>query len=128
TGSIAAATAYNGDTLSAQEYNPNIKFVLPKEGALIWVDHWVVYSNSQNRQLAYQFLNFINQPEIAAQNAEYVYTAPANTESLKYVSQEFLDNPVIFPSSEQLKNSEVLQPLDGRTLRTRSRIFNKIVN
>jgi len=128
TGSIAAATTYNGDALSLQEYNSNIKFVLPEEGGELWVDHWVVFSSAKNRQLAYQFLNFINQPEIAAKNAEYVYMAPANTESLKYVSQEFLDNSIIFPSIEQLERYEVLQHLEGRTLRTRSRIFNKIVN
>jgi len=127
-GEVVAVPAYNGDALSAQEYQQNIKFVYPKEGALLWVDHWVIYAGSTKKALATQFLNFINQPEIAARNSQYVYMAPANLAALKFLPSEFLNDPVVFPKAEELINSETLLPIQGRTLRTRSQIYNKLVN
>ena len=127
-GSAVASMTYSGDALALQQIDPNIKYVLPKEGSSIWTDHWVVFAQSRNKALAHKFLNFINEPEIAAQNAEYLYTASPNVAAKKFLSPEFLNNSTIHPNEEHLKNLESHQKLQGRMLRTRSKIYNKVIN
>ena len=126
TGTAVATIVYSGDALTLQEINPNIKYVLPKEGSSIWVDHWVVYSKSTNKALAHKFLNFMNEPKIAAQNAEYLYMATPNLAATEFLSKEFLEDSIIHPNAEQLKTLEPHLRLEGRGLRTRSQVYNRV--
>ena len=114
-GTIWAAPMYSGDVLMLQGFDDRIAYSLPQEGGLIWVDYFTVAQSSQNKELAFMFLNFINEPKIAARQAEYVNYATPNTAAMDYVSQEYRDNPVIFPSKHDLEKSEFILPLLPRT-------------
>ncbi|ASP46761.1 polyamine ABC transporter substrate-binding protein [Cognaticolwellia beringensis] len=127
-GAAAATIAYGGDALTLSKLDPNVKYVLPKEGSSIWTDHWVVFSQSKNKQLAYKFLNFMNEPKNAAKNAEFIYMATPNIAAKEFLSPEFLSDSIIHPSAEQLKTLEPHLKLQGRMLRTRSKIYNKVIN
>ena len=128
TGKALATITYNGDALTLNELNSNIKYVVPKEGSTVWVDHWVVFAKSANKVLAHQFLNFINEPKIAAQNAEYLYMATPNLAAAEFLSEEFLEDSIIHPPAEQLESLEAYRQLQGRGLRTRSQIYNRVMN
>ncbi|MCK7519409.1 MAG: extracellular solute-binding protein [Ignavibacteriales bacterium] len=52
--------------LRDSEQNPAITYVLPKEGALLWNDTFVIPANSPNKYTAELFLNFLMRPEINA--------------------------------------------------------------
>ncbi len=123
TGEIVAATVYGGDALNVAEHNKNITYVIPKEGGHIWVDYFALSSSSSNKSLAMKFLNFINQPEWAAKNAEEMYLATPNKSAKKHLSKEHLNNPVIYPSKKLLQNSEMHTELTPKTNRIRARIF-----
>jgi spermidine/putrescine transport system substrate-binding protein len=45
-GEIAAAMMFNGDALMLQEFEPRIRFIVPREGGNLWVDYFVVMSRS----------------------------------------------------------------------------------
>ncbi len=62
---------YNGGALMLQQYHDDIAFVLPKEGSNIGVDYISVLSASTNKAAAKQFINFLNEPEIAARLAQF---------------------------------------------------------
>lgn len=126
-GDIIATTVYGGDALVVAEYNDNIMYVIPEEGGNIWVDYFSISAKSQNEQLAYEFLNFINQPEWAAKNAEEMYLATPNTAALKLLPDEMLNNPVIFPDETLLKNSEYYKALSPAATRLRSGIFARLM-
>ncbi len=114
-GTVWAASMYSGDTLMLQEQDENIAYTLPKEGGLLWADYFTVAQASTNKILAHQFLNFINQPAIAARLAEWVFYATPNLAAANLMSNDYTNNTVINPNSEQLKNSEFIQPLSPRT-------------
>ncbi len=113
-GAIWAATMYSGDVLMLQKFDERIAYSLPKEGGLIWADYFTVAQSSLNKELAFVFLNFINEPKIAARLAEYVNYATPNTAAMDFVSQGYRDNPVIFPSKHDLEKSELIQALPPR--------------
>jgi len=80
---IVAAHAWSGATAQAingigdKPGNPNIAFVIPKEGGTIWQDNLTVLKESPNKYTAFVFINFLLRPDIAARNADYVlYLTP----------------------------------------------------
>lgn len=126
-GDIHMSIAYNGDALALKELNDNIEYVLPKEGGMIWIDSIVVSKFAKNKKLAFEFLNFINEPAIATKNAEYTYCATPNKAALKRLDKEILSDPVIYPSNQALLKSETYGELKPRSNRTRNQIFSNLV-
>ncbi len=126
TGEVVAGLLYNGDALALKVLQPELQFVVPLEGGNLWVDYWTVARHSRNKTLAYQFLDFINEPANAAQQARELFYATPNQSAEMMLPREVLNNPVIYPSTATLEASEFYQPLSPRTLKLRNEIFLSI--
>lgn len=97
---------WNGDFLVAKEEKDDLEFVYPEEGAVLWVDSFVMLKNAPNKENAYTFINYMLRPEVAARCVEeYMYSTP-NAKALDLLPEELRDNIVLNPGDEQLKNSE----------------------
>jgi spermidine/putrescine transport system substrate-binding protein len=107
-GSCSACLAWSGDVLQAQLSNPNIKFVAPEEGLLIWSDDFLVPTASQNGTAAAQLIDWFYQPAIAAKVAAWVnYICPvagAQEEMMK-IDPDLALSPLIFPDASILNRS-----------------------
>lgn len=125
-GDILMAMAYSGDALLLMEYNDGITYVVPKEGGNVWVDYMVVSNASKNKDIAYKFLDFINQPEHAAQMAEYVYYPTPNVPAEKLLPAEFKADKNIYPPKDVLDKSEAYSRLPPRVTRFRNEIFSRV--
>lgn len=99
------------DATLAQESNMPIEYIIPEEGAILWMDNFVVPANARNPRGAELFLNFILQPEIAAQIVNESYYPMAVDGIQPFVHPEILQNPVIFPDNTQLQNAEITLPI-----------------
>jgi len=129
TGATLMGQGWNGDALVLQELNPNIQYVVPKEGTELWVDYFVVSSQSKVPELAMQFVNFMQEPKINARTAEEYSFAATNTEAKKYLSQEHLNNPIIYPDEMVLANSEFdIPPSSSRVKRKFIMIWSKLTH
>ena len=127
-GEVWMAMSYSGDALMLQEYHEAIEYVLPKEGGAIWIDYLAVLASSPHKELAFQFLDFINTPEIAARNAQYVYYATPNRQAEGLLPQPFLDDPVIYPAAESLAGSEYFESASIKVLKQRNAIFARVID
>lgn len=121
------AFAYSGDALMLQEHNPAIRYVVPSEGTNLWMDFWVMMRSSDRKDIAYKFLDFINQPEIAARQAKYLCYATPNLAAQQLLPKEFLENPLIYPDEETLQRSEVYQSLPAMALRYQNNVFSELL-
>ena len=101
--------------------------MVPEEGGNIWVDYLTVMESSRNKDLAWAFINFLNEPENAAQLAEFVHYATPNTGAEKLLPEDFRTDPVIYPSKEALGRSEFYSPLPPRAMKTRNLAFSRVV-
>lgn len=126
TGEVIASMFYSSDTVLLQEFNDNIKYVVPKEGSALWVDSIVVLKNSKNKDLVWQFIDFINQPEHAARLAQFIYGPTPNKAAEVLLPEEFVGNPVIYPDATTLSKSEFNKPLPARIIRLRNDIITLI--
>ncbi|MBN2851260.1 MAG: ABC transporter substrate-binding protein [Clostridia bacterium] len=73
----ALAVVWSGEAMIAKAENPDLEYVIPKEGSNIWVDAMVIPENSENKEAAELFINFMTRTDIALMNAEWVgYNTP----------------------------------------------------
>ncbi|MEH6576801.1 MAG: spermidine/putrescine ABC transporter substrate-binding protein [Amphritea sp.] len=121
-GEIVASLMYSGDALMVAEHNEDLRYVVPQEGGNIWVDYFTLGGKAKNVDLAYAFLNFINEPENAAQMAQYVYYATPNRAAEVLLPPEFLTDPVIYPDQARLESSEFYVRQAPKSLRLRNSI------
>jgi spermidine/putrescine transport system substrate-binding protein len=116
-GKIWAATSYSGDALTMREHNENIEYVIPEEGTSLWIDYWAISARARSPDLARAFLDYINRPEIAARNAEYLYYPTPNAAAEAHLPAEYLEDPLIYPGADVLAKSEYYSVLSPRATR-----------
>jgi len=107
-GDICVAIGYSGDILQARDRadeagnNVTVEYVIPKEGAQMWFDSFVIPKDAPHPEEAHAFINFMMKPEIAAENSNYVFYANGNIDSQEFLDPEVIDDPAIYPDEETL--------------------------
>lgn len=109
------AVVYSGEGVRAMAEDPETRYVIPKEGSLIWVDSLAVLRGAPNRDLAERFLNFCLEPEIGARIAHYTQFATPNAAARAHLRPADLANPVLYPPEEVLARLDFLKPLGAQT-------------
>ncbi len=110
-GQAAMAFGWSFDALTAREANPNIAYILPEEGAILWGESLVVGASSSRKATAEAYVNFILRPEMSAQASNFLHFATANEAARSLVVPDVLNNPIIFPPNESLKKAEIVLPI-----------------
>jgi spermidine/putrescine transport system substrate-binding protein len=110
-GEVVLLVGWAEDVLEGREKNLAISYVSPAEGPLLWGDNFVIPASSPHKYTAELFLDFLLRPEISAWITNENYYASPNEAARPFIEPEILNDPVIFPSNESLKNAEVLLPL-----------------
>jgi spermidine/putrescine transport system substrate-binding protein len=114
-GNIVACEAWSGDVIQAQVDNPDIKFVTPEEGLMLWSDNMLVPNLAEHQANAEAWMNYYYQPDVAAKLAAWVnYICPVEgaREEMEKLNPDLVDNPLIFPDEETLSKSMSFMALD----------------
>lgn len=124
-GDAAIAVVWSGDAVEIMRQNPDLEYVIPKEGTNLWFDAMVIPKSTTNKEGAEAFINFLSRPDIAARNADYIgYSIPI-PEGVELLPDEMKNNPVAYPKAEEIENTEVFKdPLD--IIQTYDRIWTEI--
>ena len=102
---------YSGDILQVQEENEDIQFLVPREGTSIACDDMVIPKAAANPGLALRFINFMHDPQVAADNTEFISYLCPNKASYERLSKETRENPTLFPPEEVRQRAEVITDL-----------------
>lgn len=96
-GEADMSLAWSGDGMYIKSENPDFEYVIPKEGTNISIDCMVIPTQSKNKKEAEMFIDFMNKPEIAAKNAEYIKYSSPNVEARKLLPDEEKNNLQMYP-------------------------------
>ena len=66
----------------------NVKYSIPKEGSMMYIDSFTILKTSKNKPDAYKFLDFLLDPRVAAKNAQYTMHFSANKAACDYMNPE----------------------------------------
>ncbi|QQK07446.1 spermidine/putrescine ABC transporter substrate-binding protein [Miniphocaeibacter halophilus] len=105
----ALAPAYSGDAMDAMSENPDLKYVVPKEGTNLWFDAMAIPKNAKNVKNAEKFINYILEPKNAAKIAEYIGYSSPNTEAVKLLDEEIQNSQVAYPDLSTLGKLEIFK-------------------
>ena len=114
-------SAWNGDALKAHAENPNIGFVYPEEGFVIWIDCLAIPINPPHPQEAYQFINYLLSARISADVALKEGHAITNREGKKRLPEPIRNNTTVYPSDKTLQRGYVQRDVSEDTIA----LFNK---
>lgn len=95
----AMGVIYSGEAIYTQRENPDLEYVIPKEGSNIWIDCWVIPKNARHKENAEKFLDFLCRPEIAYMNFDYITYSTPNIPARELIEEEDIRNSEIaFPN------------------------------
>ena len=126
-GEACVVLGYSGDILSTIAEKPDLEYIIPSAGAAMWIDVMAIPANAPHPELAYQFINFLMQPEVAARNSNYLEYPTAMSSALPMVERSILDNPEVYPSQAVLAKLEAMKPLDKESSRYMQRLWVKAI-
>ena len=111
----AIGVIYSGEAIYTQKENPNLEYVIPKEGSNIWIDSWVIPKNAEHKENAEKFINFLCRPDIALKNFEYITYSTPNEAARELIEDESIRNSKIaFPDASELSGCETFKFLGDK--------------
>lgn len=123
----ALGVIYSGEAIYTQKENPNLEYVIPKEGSNIWIDSWVIPKNAEHKENAEKFINFLCRPDIALMNFEYITYSTPNEAARELIEDESIRNSAIaFPDLSKYDNLETFQYLGTEADQVYGDLWNKV--
>jgi putrescine transport system substrate-binding protein len=130
-GDLCIAVGYNGDVMQARdrarEANKgiDIKYVVPKEGSILWFDMLAIPKDAPDPDSAYAYLNYIMTPKVIADISNFKRYANANAASEPLVLDSVKNDPGIYPPPEQRQKLAVQLADSADQTRAITRVWQK---
>ncbi len=97
---------WNGDIVQLISEDPDVDYVIPKEGSYYWQDCLCIPVGAPHPKNAHAFINFLMGADIGRDLAEYIEYATANEAARKRTDASYHQNPAIFPPDEVMATLE----------------------
>ncbi len=131
-GDACLTFGWSGDIIQAAKRASEAKngvqvtYSIPKEGALVWIDAWVIPVDAPHPENAHAFINFVLRPEVTAANSNFIGYANGNLASLPLLDPEIRNNRAIYPDAETRKRFYTVSSGGRDYERLRSRTWTRI--
>lgn len=123
---VILAQYFNGDTAQASaEAEGDVGFVIPKEGATLWVDSMAIGKGKQG-DLAHAFINYILRPEVSGAISNAVRYGNPNEAATPHIEKGILEDPMIYPPEADLNRCRVLPPLSAEMQRLMKAAYEEL--
>lgn len=105
-GEVQVGVVWNGEAYVANQENPEISYVYPREGFSLWMDSLCIPKGAKNVDEAHAFLNYLLRPDVAAViSTEMGYSTP-NAKAMELIPEEVRNNPIVYPAEADAARGE----------------------
>jgi putrescine transport system substrate-binding protein len=131
-GDICMAVGYSGDVLQARDRaaeadsGVTIEYSIPKEGALMWFDSMGIPADAPHPDEAHAFINYMQNPEVAAANSNYVYYANGNKDSQQFLNEDVIGDTAIYPDEATMDKLFTTSPNEPGVQRVITRTWTRV--
>jgi putrescine transport system substrate-binding protein len=132
TGEICFAVGFSGDIKQAQKRAAEAKngveiaYAIPKEGAQLWFDNLAIPRGAPDLVEAHEFINYLQKPEVAAKNSNFIAYANGNLASQKFIDPAVLEDRTIYPDAATMSRLYTMKAHDPRTTRLMNRLWTRV--
>jgi spermidine/putrescine transport system substrate-binding protein len=142
-GDVWATMAWSGDVFQLKLGDPQLEFVVPEEGGILWVTPMELLRDAEHPADAHAFLDFVYRTDVSAQIAEWVgYVTPVPAaqdiirqhaaEATKAADRTYLEtlaeSPLVFPSDDMLANLHSYKVLSSEEEAAWNALFTEVVS
>lgn len=106
--------AYGGTAAKAMAENPNISYVLPEEGGVLWMDNIAIPNTSTNKYTAEVFINYLLEAETSKKLSDYNPSSNPNKAAKELMNDEERNHPAAYPNIPE--GAVFFETLDPETL------------
>ena len=105
-GDICLVVGWSGDIIQARDRadeadnGVHIAYSIPKEGAPQWFDMLAIPKDAKNVDSAYAFINYLLDPQVMANNSNFISYPNAVPKSKALMEKSITDDPTIYPPPE----------------------------
>jgi len=131
-GNIWVAHGFSNDMFraradaSAAERPFQINFSIPKEGAVLALDSFVIHRSGARPDLAHAFINFMLDGDNAADVSNLIGAGNPNATAMPLIRSEIAGNAALFPAAAEARKLQMLRDYDVRSRRLMSRLWTEI--
>jgi putrescine transport system substrate-binding protein len=131
-GDTCVAHGYSGDIFQARDRadeagkGVKIGYIIPKEGAVIWVDVLAIPKDAPHPEQAHAFIEYLLDPKVIADASNFVHYANPNLKSKELLDPEVRDDPAVYPTDEVKKRLFVLAERADKDLRSINRVWTRL--
>jgi spermidine/putrescine-binding protein len=121
-GDVELGMTWTGEAYIANQENPDIQYVYPTEGPVLWQDNWVMLKDASHADAAYAWLNYTMQGDVFWLTIrDFQYTNP-NKAALEYakanypdVYNAYADSPITNPPADAVAKGFGIQDVGDAT-------------
>ena len=131
-GEICFVVGWSGDVMQARSRaaearnDVEIGYTIPKEGAQMFFDNLAIPADAKNVAEAYELINYLYRPDVAARNSDFLSYANGNLASQKLVDPKILSDRNIYPDEATQKKLFVILARDPATQRVINRLWTRV--
>lgn len=122
-GRLCLAMAWVGDALAAAQAGQPVRFVVPDEGSVLFIDNLVIPATAQRVDLAHRFINYLLQPEVAAQITKETLYPNGNADSAQFLDATLLEQPGLYPDQETKRRLHPVDVMPEKHAEARNRVW-----
>jgi spermidine/putrescine transport system substrate-binding protein len=137
-GNVVASFAWSGDVIQLQADNPDLQFLIPEEGLMLWADNMLIPAGAANYDAAHVYMNYVYEPRVAAKIESWVnFICPVEgaQEAMRELADEIddeelaalADDPLIFPDEATLAKTHIFKNLDEEEERQFVDLFQAVI-
>ncbi len=127
-GDVDVCSEFSGDVLGQIGNDPSkdLDYILPKEGGNRWQDTMAIAKGAPHPENAHAYINYICDADVNAKLLDAIHYPTPNAAAKAKMSDEYKNNPIIFPSAEQLKKAEPSKYLGEDATAAREEIWTAV--
>ena len=132
TGEICLVVGWSGDIMQARsraaeaKSDVEIGYSIPKQGAQMFFDNLAIPADAKNVAEAYELINYLYRPDVAARNSDFLSYANGNLASQKLIDPKILNDRNIYPDEATLAKLFVITARDPATQRIINRLWTRV--
>lgn len=123
TGKLCLALAWAGDALAAAQAGQPVKFIVPREGSVLFIDNLVIPSSASRADLAHTFINFMLQPQVAALITSETLYPNGNADATQYLDAALREDKGLYPDRDTKRRLFALDSLPEQLIGTRNAVW-----
>ena len=125
-GDVLAAQMWAQVAQVAMDNSSDLAFAFPQEGFPLYADNICILRESKHRELAHDWVNYLLEPQVAADIATEITAATANASARELLPAKLKNNPVLYLNNDTRQRGEWFRALSPAAQRLRDRYWTEI--